>query len=391
MSFGTTQASDISPLSAAVADARAHGCLVVAAVGNTDIFGETDIVYPAACSGVVGVAATTPFDQLANFSVRGSRPGGGGSVAILAAPGVAIWSTWYDSVTLSGYWQSLHGTSMATPFVSGAAAVVWSLYPWMNADQVLSVLIGSAVDLGAAGRDTSYGYGRLQVDGALSGRDRYESDDTTRQAFMGGSGRSIAAGGISNHTALPAGDVDWWYTDLVAGRTYRFWTGGLVGSADTSLALHAPDGLTVLAANDDAAPGNPASSIVWKAPFSGRYFLANADPRMKGGGYTVRMAIVKVATSITIRSSATNTRYRKKFTLKGVLSPGRIRDRCRVEVRKPRTSRWVLASTRKAGKSGHWSYTYTPKSRGRFSFRVRFAGDIDRKASASRWLSVRVK
>lgn len=59
------------------------------------------------------------------------------------------------------------GTSMATPHVSGVAALIWSKYPGATNVQVRNALDNSALDLGAAGRDTSYGYGLVQAKAAL--------------------------------------------------------------------------------------------------------------------------------------------------------------------------------------------------------------------------------
>jgi len=66
----------------------------------------------------------------------------------------------------SGY-EYLDGTSMATPHVSGVAALIWSVNPsWTNA-QIRQALQATAQDLGTAGRDNSYGYGLVQAKAAL--------------------------------------------------------------------------------------------------------------------------------------------------------------------------------------------------------------------------------
>jgi subtilisin family serine protease len=66
----------------------------------------------------------------------------------------------------SGY-EYFDGTSMATPHVSGVAALIWSKYPGATNAQVRQALTSSAQDLGTAGRDTSYGYGLVQAKAAL--------------------------------------------------------------------------------------------------------------------------------------------------------------------------------------------------------------------------------
>lgn len=58
------------------------------------------------------------------------------------------------------------GTSMATPHVSAVAALVWSYYPTCTAAQIRTTLNNSAQNLGAAGRDTKFGYGLVQAKAA---------------------------------------------------------------------------------------------------------------------------------------------------------------------------------------------------------------------------------
>ncbi|MDH5632311.1 MAG: S8 family serine peptidase [Gammaproteobacteria bacterium] len=62
----------------------------------------------------------------------------------------------------SGY-EAWDGTSMATPHVSGAAAVIWSANPSLTNDQIRTAIQNTALDLGAAGRDSAYGFGLIQA------------------------------------------------------------------------------------------------------------------------------------------------------------------------------------------------------------------------------------
>lgn len=64
-------------------------------------------------------------------------------------------------------YDAYDGTSMATPHVSGVAALIWSKYPGATPAQVRQALTTTAADLGAPGRDTSYGYGLVQAKAAL--------------------------------------------------------------------------------------------------------------------------------------------------------------------------------------------------------------------------------
>lgn len=71
------------------------------------------------------------------------------------------------SVPDSGY-EAWNGTSMATPHVSAVAALVWGCAPSLTNQQVRDTLNATALDKGAAGRDTSYGYGIVQAAAAVS-------------------------------------------------------------------------------------------------------------------------------------------------------------------------------------------------------------------------------
>jgi serine protease len=66
----------------------------------------------------------------------------------------------------SGY-ESFDGTSMATPHVSAVAALVWSCSPGLSAQELRQVLDATAKDEGAAGRDTSFGFGLVQAKAAV--------------------------------------------------------------------------------------------------------------------------------------------------------------------------------------------------------------------------------
>jgi len=138
----------------AVSYAQSQGCLVVAAAGNSDSQ-PAPVDYPAALPGVVAVAATTDDDTPASFSNRGPE-------VDATAPGVDIFSA-----SRSGSYYFNSGTSMATPHVSGLAALVWSLQPAWTADQVTHVITSTAHDVYSPGWDARTGWGRIDAQAAI--------------------------------------------------------------------------------------------------------------------------------------------------------------------------------------------------------------------------------
>jgi subtilisin family serine protease len=149
---------------AAFDNAAAAGLLHVAAAGNSgNCFGTGDSVsYPARYDSVIAVAATDQTDSSPCFSSTGPS-------VELAAPGVAI-----NSTIPGGAYEALTGTSMASPHVAGTAALVLSAgVADTNAngrvnDEVRQILDSTAQDLGAAGRDTWYGFGLVDAVAAVA-------------------------------------------------------------------------------------------------------------------------------------------------------------------------------------------------------------------------------
>ncbi len=150
-------ASNHSPsLENACNDAWASGCVLAAATGNQ---GTTPISYPARYSSTIAVGALQSCSQIWGDSNYGPN-------VDLAAPGYGILSC-----GLSHNYVTADGTSMACPHVSGSCALLLSQSPGATNQQVKDALTSTAVDLGTAGKDNYYGYGRPDLYAALNAID----------------------------------------------------------------------------------------------------------------------------------------------------------------------------------------------------------------------------
>lgn len=151
LSLGTMQMSN------ALRDAARHaygkGVVLAAAAGNQ---GPGQPMYPAAYPEVLGVGATSQDDRVTTFSQSGPH-------VDLVAPGQRILTT-----DLGGGYASYDGTSEATPLVAGTAALLLGQEPARSPAEVMQLLLDTSVDLGPAGRDDDFGFGRLDAAAALA-------------------------------------------------------------------------------------------------------------------------------------------------------------------------------------------------------------------------------
>jgi hypothetical protein len=138
----------------AVNYAWSKGALVVAAAGNS---GTNSLDYPASLPNVVSVAAVDQTDTRASFSNYGTG-------LSLSAPGVQI-------LTLSANNEVhyLSGTSLATPFVTGVAALILSQEPTLTNVELWNILNTTAVPGGGTtGYNTQYGWGIVDAWNAIN-------------------------------------------------------------------------------------------------------------------------------------------------------------------------------------------------------------------------------
>jgi hypothetical protein len=137
-------------------------------------------------------------------------------------------------------------------------------------------------------------------------RDYFEPDDDPPNA------KTISTEGVlQGHNIHQPGDVDYVKFGATAGLTYILRTANLGGgvSNDTKLTLLAPDGVTVLAVNDDSPSDPPASRIEWICPESGNYFMrvAQYNPSIGGCHITYDLSVQRTGGTPTVTATPTRT------------------------------------------------------------------------------------
>lgn len=148
-------------LSDAIAGAGAANILFVVAAGNSGVNVDSSPQYPASydLANIISVAAIDKAGNLASWSNYGSAG------VDLGAPGVGIWSTIPKKNNQSTY-GSYSGTSMATPHVTGAAALYAAAHPGATAPAIKGAILSTAVPTASLSGKTVTG-GRLNISAAL--------------------------------------------------------------------------------------------------------------------------------------------------------------------------------------------------------------------------------
>jgi len=185
MSLGGGLPDPDDPLSIAVENAVKQGILVVVAAGNSGDQGYFSGKSPGAARGVITVGASDLDDNIATFSSRGPTLDNRVDPDVVA-PGQDIVSTLapgsiFDAVAeiygavdrissnIAGYYYvKLSGTSMATPHVAGAAAILMEAFPNLktNPYAIKAALMETADDLGEP--ENIQGAGRINVNASLA-------------------------------------------------------------------------------------------------------------------------------------------------------------------------------------------------------------------------------
>ncbi len=143
------------------------------------------VTWPGNSPSVITVGAVDKSKNLACFS-SGEVVSGVGIKPDFAAPGVDIKSSY-----TGGSYASLSGTSMAAPHVSGAVALMLSKNPNLKQDDVKRILEKTALDFGAIGKDTSYGFGLIDLAKALIYKEGLEFSIGLEKQIISGATQKI--------------------------------------------------------------------------------------------------------------------------------------------------------------------------------------------------------
>ena len=153
-------------------------------------------------------------------------------------------------------------------------------------------------------------------------RDRYEDDGVPSQA------KPLVIGETQNHLFCPAGDADWLTFFANRGKGYRIETSFAGAGVDSYLNLFAPDGRTLITANDDAPGARGASQITFYPPADGWYYIQaknQGDIGYAGLGYSIGLrqldAPTSTATATATKPPATPAPTQKPASAGDLLHP----------------------------------------------------------------------
>jgi len=188
MSFGGASGGSVEK--DALDGAWSSGLVIVAAAGNEGAGAVGEIDWPAAVDSVIAVGATTIFpdrypplgsprvdETWADYSKTGAE-------LELTAPGTSILTLAGDGEYTGPGNASFTGTSGSCPLVTGLAALIKSANPDLMNAEIRTLMQETAVDMGLAGRDELYGFGRVDYEAALQDAGRVIAGDANGDGFI---------------------------------------------------------------------------------------------------------------------------------------------------------------------------------------------------------------
>ncbi len=147
-----------------------EGILMIAAGGNS---GTTVVNYPAGFDNVIGVGFVNSAGNLDSLSHKNDS-------IFITAPGSNV-----PCLTMGSTTGTTNGSSIATPHVTSAVAIMKQLRPNITLNEVKEILSATAIDKGSTGYDTSFGHGILNIEGVINTLAEYLSDVVISQGMDG--------------------------------------------------------------------------------------------------------------------------------------------------------------------------------------------------------------
>jgi hypothetical protein len=278
------RSTDMGSIAEATFDAAYDaGVLIVAAAGNsgTPRGKGTNTIYPANYASVLGVAATDQNNQRASFSSTGVE-------VEISAPGVGVHSTWNDTNSYSdpqpicdltyGCYKDASGTSMASPQVTGVAALVIAAGAQSNAE-VRNILKTTATPLGAA---TQYGAGLVNAAAAVAAVEQLNSDPVANagpdQNVMLAEGASTIAVSLDGSGSTDNGSIV----------SYTWTDGGLISTTGANAVVELGTGthtLTLTVTDNENNTDTDTVNITvsqYQAPVPSTKFTLNDRVKTQG-------------------------------------------------------------------------------------------------------------
>jgi subtilisin family serine protease len=286
-----------SSLLAAIERCRAAGVLFVAAAGNESNNNDRRASYPASFTtdNIISVAATTRTDGLANFSNYGATS------VDLGAPGDGIYSTVSGS---NSAYATYSGTSMATPHVAGALAMIAAQYPTESYSSLITRLLSGSDKIGSLSGKTKSG-GRMNLAKSLGTatppqpiRPRNDSFASATRAtgsswtFSGGNMDGTSEVGEPSHAGSAPAKSVWWVWTAPSTGTCTLSTSG--SAFDTLLAVYqgtSVGALSAVASNDNSASGVTTSSVSFPVTVGAVYRIAVDGKSGASGSITLRGSV----------------------------------------------------------------------------------------------------
>ncbi len=223
-----------------------QGAILLAATGNDN---NPTIGYPAAFANCMAVGAMSPcLERKSPSSCDGEGWWGSnyGTGIDFVAPGVDMFTTDVTGgggYTIFDYFSQFNGTSSATPYAAGAAALVWSMYPSLTNAELRDLLRKSATDMGAPGYDLETGYGHVNPASAIQAHGLIDATGSLAGAAVS---RGVSWGDVDDD-----GDADLYIVNDGSANEYYRNDNGTFVDATTGLLADAGSGYSAVFGDTD--------------------------------------------------------------------------------------------------------------------------------------------